>query len=99
MSAVPGTQKMQVNKQVSNELDRAATKSSAPAEYPHPLPPLQDKFGRSFNYVRIAVTEKCNLRCTYCMPEEGVDFQGKEKILSAEEIIRVIKVLASMGVR
>ncbi len=63
------------------------------------LPPLQDRFGRTFDYVRIAVTEKCNLRCTYCMPEEGVDFQGKEKILSAEETLRTIGVLARMGVR
>ncbi len=63
------------------------------------LPPLQDRFGRTFDYVRIAVTEKCNLRCTYCMPEEGVDFQGKEKILSAEETLRTIGILARMGVK
>ncbi len=63
------------------------------------MPPLQDNFGRTFDYVRIAVTEKCNLRCTYCMPEEGVDFQGREKILHKEEILRVIKVLARMGVK
>ena len=98
MSAVPETQKMQVNKQVSNELGRVSG-SAAPEAYSHPLPPLQDKFGRTFNYVRIAVTEKCNLRCTYCMPEEGVNFQGKEKILTAEEIIRIINVLAQMGVK
>ena len=64
-----------------------------------PLPPLQDRFGRTFDYVRIAVTEKCNLRCTYCMPEEGVDFQGREKILSADEMIRIIGVLARMGIK
>ncbi len=63
------------------------------------LPPLQDRFGRTFDYVRIAVTEKCNLRCTYCMPEEGVDFQGREKILSAEETLRAISILARMGVK
>jgi len=64
-----------------------------------PLPPLQDRFGRTFDYVRIAVIEKCNLRCTYCMPEEGVDFQGKEKILQREEILRIVNVLARMGVK
>jgi molybdenum cofactor biosynthesis protein A len=64
-----------------------------------PLPPLQDRFGRTFDYVRIAVTEKCNLRCTYCMPEEGVDFQGKEKILHSEEILRIIGVLGRMGIK
>lgn len=63
------------------------------------LPPLQDRFGRTFDYVRIAVTEKCNLRCTYCMPEEGVNFQGKEKILEGEEMLRIIGVLARMGVK
>lgn len=63
------------------------------------LPPLMDRFGRTFDYVRVAITEKCNLRCTYCMPEEGVDFQGKEKILSQEETLRVISVLARMGVK
>ena len=61
--------------------------------------PLQDTFGRTFDYVRIAVTEKCNLRCTYCMPEEGVDFQNGELIMSADEIQRVISVLAKMGTK
>lgn len=64
-----------------------------------PLPPLTDRFGRVFDYVRIAITEKCNLRCTYCMPEEGVDFQDKEKILRGDEILRLIGVLARMGIK
>ena len=64
-----------------------------------PLPPLQDRFGRTFDYVRIAVTEKCNLRCTYCMPEEGVDFQGREKILQSDEILRIINILGRMGIK
>lgn len=67
--------------------------------HPAPLPPLQDQFGRTFDYVRIAVTEKCNLRCTYCMPEEGVDFKHGEQILQADEIIRVIGALARMGIK
>ncbi|HFD32848.1 MAG TPA: GTP 3',8-cyclase MoaA [Gammaproteobacteria bacterium] len=62
-------------------------------------PPLQDKFGRTFDYVRIAITEKCNLRCTYCMPEEGVDFANGEQILSTDEVLQVIRVLAEMGVK
>lgn len=65
----------------------------------NPLPPLQDRFGRTFDYVRIAVTEKCNLRCTYCMPEEGVELAAKEKLLSTEEFLRVIGVLGRMGVK
>ncbi len=65
----------------------------------NPLPPLQDRFGRTFDYVRVAVTEKCNLRCTYCMPEEGVDFQGRDKILKSDEIMRIVGVLARMGIK
>ncbi len=71
----------------------------AVASYDHEYAPLQDSFGRTFDYVRIAVTEKCNLRCTYCMPEEGVDFKNGEQILSTDEILRVIDVLARMGVK
>lgn len=63
------------------------------------LPPLQDTFGRTFDYVRIAITDRCNLRCTYCMPEEGVDFQHKDKVLSSKEILRLVEVLAKIGVR
>jgi len=90
---------MQYNEQVAkNALNRASVNIPFNKEpVSNPLPPLQDKHGRTFNYVRIAVTEKCNLRCTYCMPEEGVDFQGREKILATDEIIRIIGVLARMG--
>ncbi len=65
----------------------------------NPLPPLLDSYGRTFDYARIAVTEKCNLRCTYCMPEEGVDFQGKEKILQSDETLRIIGILGRMGIK
>jgi cyclic pyranopterin phosphate synthase len=65
----------------------------------HPLPPLQDRHGRTFDYVRIAVIEQCNLRCTYCMPEEGVQFKEKDMVLRSDEILRVVEVLARMGVR
>ncbi|MFQ5468733.1 MAG: GTP 3',8-cyclase MoaA [Gammaproteobacteria bacterium] len=62
-------------------------------------PPLCDRHGRTFDYVRIAVIEKCNLRCTYCMPEEGVDFKDKDLVLRADEIQRVVEVLAGMGIK
>jgi cyclic pyranopterin phosphate synthase len=65
----------------------------------HPLPPLQDRHGRTFDYVRIAVIEQCNLRCTYCMPEEGVKFKEKDMVLRTDEILRLVEVLARMGVR
>lgn len=63
------------------------------------LPPLQDAFGRTFDYVRIAVTDRCNLRCTYCMPEEGVEFKHKDSVLNAEETMRIISVLAKIGIK
>lgn len=65
----------------------------------NPLPPLQDRHGRTFDYVRIAVIEQCNLRCTYCMPEEGVRFKEKDMVLRTDEILRVVELLARMGVR
>ena len=89
----------------SNQEDRmnnASTnqaQSGVPVQAQDALPPLQDRFGRTFDYVRIAVTEKCNLRCTYCMPEEGVDFQGREKILEGEEVLRIIGILGRMGIK
>ncbi len=60
---------------------------------------MQDKFGRNINYLRISVTDRCNLRCIYCMPEEGVPFKSHELILSVEEIARIVRVAAANGVR
>ena len=51
----------------------------------HSAPPIIDQFGRTFNYLRIAVNEKCNLRCIYCMPEEGVPFKPKNEILTTND--------------
>jgi len=82
----------------ANSAVQAAAMSSA-KEQAVKRPLLQDQFGRVFDYVRIAITENCNLRCTYCMPEEGVDFASRQQILSTDEVLRVIRVLAEMGVR
>ncbi|MGE0432315.1 MAG: GTP 3',8-cyclase MoaA [Planctomycetota bacterium] len=60
---------------------------------------LVDKFGRVMNYLRLAVNETCNLRCTYCMPAEGLPFRTGPEILQADEIIRVVRVCASLGVQ
>lgn len=60
---------------------------------------ILDQFGRVFDYARIAVNERCNLRCVYCMPEQGIDFQPREKLLESHEIIRIIQILADLGVR
>jgi len=60
---------------------------------------MLDQFGRMIDYVRISVTDRCNLRCTYCMPAEGVEaFQCKD-ILSYEEIIRLCRIFASLGIK
>lgn len=59
---------------------------------------IRDRFGRIFDYARIAVNEKCNLRCVYCMPEEGINFKPEKDLLSNSEIKRVISILSEMGV-
>lgn len=59
---------------------------------------LQDQHSRVINYLRIAVTDKCNLRCYYCMPEEGIPFWEKSKVLSYEELIRVTSLLVDNGI-
>lgn len=58
-----------------------------------------DKFDRIHDYIRISVTDRCNLRCVYCMPEEGMTFLPPQDVLSYEEITEVVRVLAGMGVR
>lgn len=60
--------------------------------------PLLDPFGRAHTYVRISVTDRCNYRCTYCMPSDGVDWLPREHLLTFEEIARIVTVLAAMGV-
>jgi cyclic pyranopterin phosphate synthase len=60
--------------------------------------PLTDRFGRSITYLRISVTDRCNLRCVYCMPKEGLRWQPRQALLSAEEIARISAVLARMGI-
>jgi cyclic pyranopterin phosphate synthase len=59
---------------------------------------LTDTFGRQHTYLRISLTEKCNLRCLYCMPEEGVDLSGKSELLSVEEMHRLATLFAAAGV-
>lgn len=63
------------------------------------MPPLVDTFGRLHDNLRISVTDRCNIRCFYCMPEEGVKFQPREEILTFEEIERFARVAAGLGVR
>jgi cyclic pyranopterin phosphate synthase len=60
---------------------------------------LKDQFGRSIEYLRISVTDRCNFRCVYCMPLEGLDWLPKEDIMSFEEITEVVRQLAPLGLR
>lgn len=59
---------------------------------------LTDGFGRKIDYLRISLTDKCNLRCRYCVPQCGVDKLEHGKILSFEEIVRIADVLVSLGI-
>jgi cyclic pyranopterin phosphate synthase len=60
---------------------------------------MHDGFGRRVEYLRISVTDKCNLRCVYCMPEDGLPWLKREEILDYEEIARIVSVMAGMGLR
>lgn len=64
-----------------------------------PNAPLRDQFGRSIEYLRISVTDRCNFRCVYCMPLEGLPWLPREEILSYEEISEIVRQLAPLGLR
>lgn len=61
--------------------------------------PMEDGFGRRVEYLRVSVTDKCNLRCVYCMPEEGLPWLRREQLLRYEEIAEIVRVMAGMGLR
>jgi len=61
--------------------------------------PLVDSFGRAHDNLRISVTDRCNIRCFYCMPETGVQFTERSEILSFEEIERFVRVAVRLGIR
>jgi GTP 3',8-cyclase len=62
------------------------------------MQPLTDSWGRRIESVRVSVTDKCNFRCTYCMPAEGLEWLPRAEVLTFEEIERLVRVLAAMGV-
>jgi GTP 3',8-cyclase len=59
---------------------------------------LTDKFGRQISYLRLAVTDRCNLRCQYCMPAHGIDIVDKKDLLTYKEMYRITRVLSELGV-
>ncbi len=64
----------------------------------HAALPITDQFERTFNYLRIAINEQCNLRCIYCMPEKGIDFREQHQLLTTDEIFQLIIIISQMGV-
>ncbi|GME83449.1 unnamed protein product [Ambrosiozyma monospora] len=73
--------------------------SSKPSEPKSVSHYLTDTFNRQHDYLRISITERCNLRCLYCMPEEGIELSPSTHLLTTEEIIRIAKLFVSQGVR
>lgn len=63
------------------------------------MEPLRDRFGRVIEYLRVSVTDRCNLRCLYCLPATGCSFKPREEILAYEEILQIAGIMAGLGVR
>jgi GTP 3',8-cyclase len=62
------------------------------------MEPLRDGWGREIKSLRVSVTDKCNFRCRYCMPAEGLEWLPREEVLDYEEIARLVRIMAAMGV-
>ena len=69
-----------------------------PAPLPGELPRLRDSFGREIESLRISVTDRCNFRCLYCIPDEDIEWLPKGNLMSLEEIVRIARIALSMGV-
>ncbi len=63
------------------------------------ITPLTDSFGRVHDYLRISLTERCNLRCVYCMPEEGIVLRPKSHFMKTEEVLGLAKAFVNLGVK
>src|SRR6185503_13558268 len=59
---------------------------------------LKDNHGRKINYVRLAVTDRCNLRCFYCMPEQGLNWFDRKELMTYDEMLHICSVLIKMGI-
>ena len=59
---------------------------------------MNDQYGRRIHYLRVSVTDRCDLRCRYCMPEEGVEWLEHSRILSYEQIVRLVRAAAGLGI-
>ncbi len=61
-------------------------------------PPLLDRFGRVHTNLRISVTDRCNIRCFYCMPDESIRFKPRDELLTFEEIEQFVRAVVPLGV-
>jgi uncharacterized radical SAM superfamily Fe-S cluster-containing enzyme len=77
---------------------RAAAAARASASASKVAPMLLDTHGRAHTYLRISLTERCNLRCLYCMPEDGVELAPRSALLTSEEIVRLARLFVRAGV-
>ncbi len=68
------------------------------SQYSSIAPVLKDTYGRDHTYLRVSLSERCNLRCTYCMPEEGVPLTPKNDLLQAHEIVKLVRLFVENGV-
>ena len=59
---------------------------------------LIDNHNRKINYLRLAVTDRCNLRCNYCMPSEGINFAEKDSLFTIEELCRLSEIMVGQGI-
>src|SRR5947208_3783327 len=93
-----------------SRIRRDRRRAPPPAHHPRPASaegypvvmapePLRDGHGRVIGDLRVSVTDRCNFRCQYCMPAEGLPWLERADVLSFEEITRLVSVLSSMGVR
>src|SRR5207244_7239504 len=60
---------------------------------------MKDQYGRELKDLRISLTDRCNLRCVYCMPAEGIDFRPAEELLADHALLLLVRVAAELGVR
>ncbi|OUM55807.1 hypothetical protein BVG19_g5405 [[Candida] boidinii] len=94
-----GFTKHEIQRNIPEKRTRLQILKSNPSEIKEFSRFLTDNFNRKHDYLRISITERCNLRCVYCMPEEGIELSPNEKLLTTDEIIKIAKIFIKQGVR
>lgn len=96
MQSVVKVNQKNLNEDQSQHLNSSTETESRTKQH---ISPLTDTFNRHHTYLRISLTERCNLRCTYCMPSEGVPLTDKPKLLTNDEIYHLAKIFVEQGVK